>query len=132
MVRSSVLRVTGTLALVAGMAAGPMAVSAASKPSAHHSAAPTWVSTKGKTVNLTLVAAYTNDNGGFNFNGASKGKLTVTVPLGDKVNVTFSNNASLPHSAQFVAFSKTPPTGSVSDAFKGANSANPTAGVAKG
>jgi sulfocyanin len=107
--------------MVGGLLAGPLGASAAPK-----STAPTWVATKGKVVNLTLVAAY---GGGFDFNGAAKGKLTVTVPLGDKVNVTFTNKASLPHSAQVVKFSKTPPASSVPDAFKGAHSPNPTNGM---
>jgi sulfocyanin len=94
--------------------------------------APTWVATKGKVVTLTLIAGYNSNAGGFNFNGAAKGQLTVTVPLGDTVNVVFSNNAPLPHSAQIVAFSKSAPVSSVADAFKNAHSANPTVGVAKG
>jgi sulfocyanin len=83
-------------------------------------------------VALTLIAAYNSTQGGFNFNGGAAGKLTITVPLGVKVNVTFTNNAPLPHSAQFVAYAKTPPTSAVSDAFKGAHTPNPTAGTAKG
>ncbi|HVC81383.1 MAG TPA: sulfocyanin-like copper-binding protein [Chloroflexota bacterium] len=132
MERSSIFRLAGSAVLAAGVLLGPVGANAASHPSGHKASAPTWVSTKGKVVNLTLIAAYNNNGSGFNFNGASKGQLTVTVPLGDKVNVTFSNNASLPHSAQIVAFSKTPPTGSVRDAFKGASTANPTSGVVKG
>ncbi|HVA89805.1 MAG TPA: sulfocyanin-like copper-binding protein [Chloroflexota bacterium] len=132
MERSSILRLAGAVVLTAGALLGPASVNAASHPSGHHAAAPTWVSTKGKTVSLTLIAGYNNNGSGFNFNGASKGQLTVTVPLGDVVNVTFSNNASLPHSAQVIAFSKTIPASSVSDAFKNANSANPTSGVVKG
>jgi sulfocyanin len=110
--------------MVGGLLAGPLGASAAPK-----SAAPTWVTTKGKVVNLTLVADYNSNGGGFNFNGAAKGQLTVTVPLGDKVNVTFTNKASLPHSAQIVKFSKTPPAAAVPDAFKGANSPSPTNGM---
>jgi sulfocyanin len=94
--------------------------------------ATTWVTTKGKTVNLTLIGAYNNNLGGFNFNGAGKGQMTVTVPRNSIVHVTFKNNASLPHSAQIVAFSSTPPASAVSDAFKGANTPNPTSGSAKG
>lgn len=95
-------------------------------------ASPAWAVTKGKVVNLTLVAAYNQNSSGFNFNGAAKGQMTVTVPLGDTVNVTFSNNAPLPHSAQIVAYSSNPPATAVPDAFKNANSANPTTGSSKG
>jgi sulfocyanin len=107
--------------MVGGLLAGPLGASAAPK-----TAAPTWVTTKGKVVTLTLVADYNSNASGFNFNGAAKGQLTGTVPVGDKVNVVFTNKAPLPHSAQVVAFSKTPPASSVPDAFKGANSPNPT------
>jgi len=79
-----------------------------------------------------LIAGYNGNAGGFNFNGAAKGQLTVTVPLGDTVNVTFSNNSQLPHSAQIVLpFSKSAPVSAVSDAFQECYSANPTSGVAR-
>jgi len=93
---------------------------------------PTWVATKGKVRQPDLDCRIQRNAGGFNFNGAAKGQLTVTVPLGDTVNVTFSNNSQLPHSAQIVAFSKSAPVSAVSDAFKNAHSANPTSGVGKG
>ena len=118
--------------LVAAAVLGISCVAGAATASAHQSLAPVWATTKAKTVNLTIVAAYDDTTGGFNFNGASNGKMTITVPLGDRVNVTFSNNAPLPHSAQFVAFSKTPPATSVLDAFTGAHSPSPTTGVMKG
>ena len=127
MTRSSLARLSGTVLMAGGLLVGPLAANSGAK-----AAAPTWVSTKGKVVSLTLIAGYNNNGSGFNFNGASKGQLTVTIPLGDTVNVLFSNKASLPHSAQVVAFSKNPPASTVPDAFKGANSANPTNGVAAG
>jgi len=127
MKRSSMVRFGGTILMVGGLMAGPLSASAA-----HKTSAPTWVSTKGKVVSLTLIAGYDNNASGFNFNGAAKGQMTVTVPLGDKVNVTLSNKAPLPHSAQVVAFSKNPPTSTVKDAFNGAHSANPTQGISKG
>jgi sulfocyanin len=101
--------------------------SAASK-----SKSPTWVTTKGKTVSLTVIAAYNNNLSGFNFNGYGKGQLTITVPKGDTVKVTFSNAAPLPHSVQFTTYSKTLPTGGVTDAFKGSHSPNQTNGTTKG
>jgi sulfocyanin len=132
MERSSIFRLAGSVVVTAGVLLGPVGANAASHTSGHKSSTPTWVTTKGKVVNLTLIAAYNNTGSGFNFNGAAKGQLTVTVPLGDKVNVTFSNNAALPHSAQVIAYSKNVPSGPVSDAFKGANTANSTSGVTKG
>jgi sulfocyanin len=118
------IRTVGAAALGLSLIAG--ASGAVAAPAGK---APTWIVTKGKTVNLTLIAAY---KGGFDFNGYSKGAMTITVPTGDTVNVTFSNASSIPHSAQFIAFAKTPPVSSVSTAFKGANSPNPTNGTAKG
>ncbi len=58
--------------------------------------------------------------------------MTITVPTGDTVNVTFSNASPLPHSVEFTAFSKTLPTGGVAAAFKGSHSPNPTNGAPKG
>ncbi len=112
--------------LVAAMLAGAQGSSAALAK------APTWVATKGKVVTLTLIAGYKNAAGGFNFDGYAKGKLTITVPLGDTVNVVFSNSSSLPHSAQFIAAAKTPPAAAVPDVFAGANSPDPTSGVTSG
>ena len=101
--------------------------------SAHQVSRPTWITTKGKTVSLTLIAAYNNTQSGFNFNGGANGKLTITVPQGDKVSITFTNKASLPHSAEIIAYAKTPAAlTSVSPAFKGASSPNPTAGSPAG
>lgn len=99
---------------------------------AHSSkAAPTWISAKGTTVNLTLVAGYNQDTAGFNFNGYAKGKMTVTVPTGAKVIIKFSNKASLPHSVAVTAYAKRTAM-SFPDAFKGANSPNPSQGITSG
>ncbi|MGH2347316.1 MAG: sulfocyanin-like copper-binding protein, partial [Chloroflexota bacterium] len=51
------------------------------------------------TANLTLVAGYNDTQSGFNFNGAAKGDMTISVPAGANVKVTFSNKGALPHSA---------------------------------
>ena len=122
-------RLAGVLALGLSVLIGTGQVSAKG---------PTWITTSGKTVTLTLIAAYPNPvssgfNSGFNFNGGANGGMTVTVPLGYIVHVTFSNNAPLPHSAEIVGFTKTPATATFSAAFKGASSPNPTAtGTIKG
>jgi sulfocyanin len=105
----------------------------ASVVSARPTSAPTWITTKGKTVSLTLIATYNNTQSGFNFNGGANGKMTITVPLGDTVKVSFTNKASLPHSAEIVAYAKAPASlTSFSAAFKGASSPNPTAGSPSG
>jgi sulfocyanin len=119
-------RLAGTLVLGLALLLGAGVMPAA------HAATPPPIKTSGKTVALTLIASLGSTQGGFNFNGGANGKLTITVPLGDKVNVTFSNMGPVMHSAQIVAYSKTPPTSAVSDAFKGAHTPNPMAGTAKG
>ena len=117
-------RLAGVLALGLSVLIGTGQVSAKG---------PTWITTSGKTVTLTLIAAYNNAVSGFNFNGGANGKMTVTVPLGYIVHVTFSNNAPLPHSAEIVGFTKTPATAKFSPVFKGASSPNPTStGTIKG
>jgi sulfocyanin len=119
--------------VASALAAGLLLLGGAGIASAAPKAmAPTWVTTKGKTVNLTVIADYTSAVSGFNFNGYGKGQLTITVPKGDTVKVTFSNKASLPHSVQFTAYTKSLPMGAVMDAFKGSNSPNPTNGTVSG
>ncbi|MEI9895153.1 MAG: sulfocyanin-like copper-binding protein [Chthoniobacter sp.] len=46
-----------------------------------------------KTVKVTLIAAYTDENYGMNFDGFSHGKAVFTIPTGWKVEVTFINPA---------------------------------------
>ena len=118
--------------MAATLAALPVAgLGAASAHTSHKT--PTWLAydASHKTVKLTLIAAYNNNGSGFNFNGYNKGQMTVTVPTGAKVVMTFSNAAPLPHSVVVTAYNNR--TGmKFPDAFKGANSSNPTQGFAKG
>ena len=53
---------------------------------------------KAKTVRLLLVATWTDDNYGMNFNGHSKGGALYTVPKGWTVEVTYINPGPVPHS----------------------------------
>jgi len=104
---------------------------------AHTSAGttPTWLSNDSKhhTATLTLVAAYTQDTAGFNFNGYSHGKMTITVPVNYTINVVFSNDAPLAHSVVFTAYSaKLASQSGFSPVFKGAESPNPSSGSNKG
>jgi sulfocyanin len=96
--------------------------------------APHWLvwNAKTHTATLTLIAGYNNNIGGFNFNGYGNGKMTITVPNGAHVNVVFSNDSALPHSALFTPLNKRNSTGRYPLAFKGATSPNATNGVAKG
>jgi sulfocyanin len=52
-----------------------------------------------KTVALVLNAAHGPVNGGMNFNGASNGGATITVPVGWSVSWKFRNEDAIPHSA---------------------------------
>jgi sulfocyanin len=52
-----------------------------------------------KTVALKLYSAHGSVNGGMNFNGASNGGATITVPVGWSVSWMFKNEDAIPHSA---------------------------------
>ena len=56
-----------------------------------------------KTVALKLFAAHGSVNGGMNFNGASNGGSTITVPVGWSVSWSFKNEDAIPHSAIVLA-----------------------------
>jgi sulfocyanin len=56
-----------------------------------------------KTVTLKLFAAFNSVQGGFNFNGGSQGKSTITVPVGWTVNADVVNKDAVPHSAIIIA-----------------------------
>ena len=56
-----------------------------------------------KSISLKLYAAHGSVNGGMNFNGASNGGATITVPVGWKVSWMFKNEDAIPHSAIVIA-----------------------------
>jgi sulfocyanin len=87
--------------------------------------------TSAHTAILALVAGSTGDNGGFNFDGASKGRLVVSIPVGYKVTVHFTNAVVLPHSAVITAYANRSGS-SFPLAFPGATTPNALAGVGKG
>ena len=115
--------------LVGGLAVGATLLGAASLAASGtrvHAATPTWVTTSGKVVHLTLIAGYNNVNAGFNFDGAAHGQMTVTIPLGDTVDATFTNKAQgAQHNAVVIAYARSLPAGSTSPAFSGAASPTP-------
>ncbi|MGH2391095.1 MAG: sulfocyanin-like copper-binding protein, partial [Chloroflexota bacterium] len=83
------------------------------------------------TATLRLVAGLGSANSGFNFDGASNGQLVVSIPVGYKLTVKFSNAAVPAHSAVVTAYANR--TAAVfPPAFPGAATPNPTAGVGKG
>lgn len=51
-----------------------------------------------KTVKVLIVATWSEDNYGMNFNGYSKGGAVYTIPKGWTVEVTFINPGPVPHS----------------------------------
>jgi hypothetical protein len=56
------------------------------------------LSAKPNTVEILVVAVFTDDNYGMNFNGYAKGQATYTIPKGWNVEVTFINPSPVPHS----------------------------------
>jgi uncharacterized cupredoxin-like copper-binding protein len=85
------------------------------------------------TADLTMIAGLGTSGSGFDFNGYSKGKMTVTVPLGWKVNVKFEVPAksTLAHSWVLVPYGAA--MGSTSTpAIAGAESPSPTQGTKPG
>lgn len=53
----------------------------------------------GKTVALKVLAGHGSVNGSLNFNGASNGSATITIPVGWTVAMNFKNEDAIPHSA---------------------------------
>lgn len=95
-----------------------------------------WVQTDAatRTVDLKVIANYNSNGAGFNFDGYSGGKMTVTVPLGYKIVTHFkvSAKSELAHSFVVVAgkgrFSLAKPE----LAFPGASTPDPTTGTSPG
>ena len=109
----------GAAALLAGCSSGGTVAGTGASP-------PLSVDRSARTVHLLLVAAANGVNGGFNFDGAAKGAMTVTVPAGWRVEVTCENaSTTLTHSCAVV-------TASGRLAFPGASVANATEGLAPG
>jgi sulfocyanin len=82
---------------------------------------------------FSIVAAQTPANGENNFNGASKGKLAITVPVGAMVQINFKNQGALPHSLQIIpSTNPLPATALSAPAFPGAQVPNPQTGIQKG
>ncbi|SRR5712692_3166389 len=85
------------------------------------------------TAAFSIVAAQTPANGELNFNGADKGRLVITVPVGASVELTLTNRGSLPHSLQVIPFTdKLPATAVAKPAFPDAVTKDPQVGINKG
>ncbi|MEY2598359.1 MAG: hypothetical protein RLZZ244_2031 [Verrucomicrobiota bacterium] len=87
------------------------------------------LSKEAKSVKLTVVAAYSEDNHGMNFNGFSYGKATYVIPVGWNVEVDFINPSPVPHSAIVVEREQTKKLQVGEPAFKGAAIANFLTGI---
>ena len=85
--------------------------------------------TEPKTVKVTLIAAFTEDNYGMNFDGYSHGKATFTIPTGWKVEVTFINPSPVPHSAIVVERDDVRKIQLGDPAFAGASTPKPLIGM---
>ncbi|MCY0902261.1 MAG: sulfocyanin-like copper-binding protein [Firmicutes bacterium] len=86
-----------------------------------------------KTVDLKMFAGQTGNNGGFNFDGYSMGKLNITIPVGWTVHVTFRNDSSdFPHSLILVPFKDRMHDAFTGAAFAGAETASTGSGLYQG
>jgi len=85
-----------------------------------------------KTAEFTLVAGKTPANGTFNFNGYAKGAMTITVPVGWRVVIHYTNGSALRHSFSVIPYTGTQPDKSEPPVFAGAATRDPVSGIAVG
>jgi sulfocyanin len=94
----------------------------------------TWLKTdaRAKTVRISLTSGLTDLNSGLNFNGFNNGGLTITVPQGWTVEVSFENHdPSQPHSAMVIVADSLPTMPS-KPVFAGAITRDATNGLPPG
>ncbi len=84
---------------------------------------------KPKTAKVTLVATFTAENYGMNFNGWSHGKAVYTIPKDWTVEVTFINPSPIPHSAIVVDRDMVRKLQMGEPYFKGGSVPNPAVGL---
>lgn len=92
------------------------------------------LSAEPKTLGLQVLAAQGAVGGGLNFNGFNRGGMTVTIPQGYTVNVTFKNVSQSPHSALITNVNqiKEVQAGTAKPAFAGASTDDPESGITSG
>jgi sulfocyanin len=88
-----------------------------------------WYEPAAREAHLRIAAALDGNNGGMNFNGASKGGATITIPVGWRVRVSFVNRDAVPHSAIVIAGAPPVPAIPETPAFGGAYTTGLTAGL---
>ena len=94
----------------------------------------TWLKTDAaaRTVRISLTSGLTDLNSGLNFNGFNNGGLTITVPQGWTVEVSFENHdPSQPHSAMVIVADSLPTMPS-KPVFAGAMTREATTGLPPG
>ncbi|WP_407570274.1 sulfocyanin-like copper-binding protein [Deinococcus altitudinis] len=89
---TAVFAQTASLSPLAGASAAP-----AAQPAPMNMAAVVVNDAATRTAKVNLVAGQGTANNGLNYNGASKGEKTLTVPLGWTVEVTLTNAGRAPH-----------------------------------
>ena len=109
--------------------AGSAGATAAPPPAMGEMTMPSWfqVDNEARTVSMTITAGSTTENNSWNFNGVTKGAMTITVPEGYTVTVELVNNDpimahSLGISTETSSFSGAPEP---VPAFPGAITSNP-------
>lgn len=75
-----------------------------------------------RRVDLTVIAAFTNVNSGYNFNGGPDGTHRLTVPAGWQVRISFANRDVIPHSVAVIRETKLLPLRIARPFFPGAAS----------
>ena len=91
-----------------------------------------WYSASARTVHVQLNASVGGTNGGMNFNGGSSGSQTMTVPVGWKVRMQFTNLDAIPHSAIVIAEQQPLPAIPQTAAFAAAYTRDLTGGLFTG
>lgn len=94
---------------------------------------PAWLEIDTARAEFSLIAGLGGTNGGMNFNGATNGALTLTVPVGWRVTLNFRNDdPNMPHSAVVIPAVTPVPAAAGHPAFAGATTRQPDQGLATG
>ncbi len=99
---------------------------------------PGWMGTEDGRVAFDVIAAWSSQNNGWNFNGYANGEITVVVPAGWRVSIEFaSKDGNYPHSLVVIddprpEGSLPPKAGREAAAFSRAYTSKPTQGMRSG